>query len=78
MAIVGYCSSIGRALNTFGRGAVTDRFDCNRHVLRSNITVTVACMNDLDATVRYLQELLLDVVSLNTGPVPRRAPGPAS
>lgn len=52
MAIVGYCSSIRRAINTFEHGAVTDRFDRNRIVLRLNIVVTVACMNDLDAAAR--------------------------
>lgn len=62
MAIVGHCSSTRRALNTFVRWAVTDRSDRNRHVLRLNIDVTVACMSDLDATARYLQELLPDVV----------------
>lgn len=44
------------------RGAVTDRLDHNRHVLRLNIEVTVACMNVLDAAARNLQELLPDVV----------------
>lgn len=62
MAIVGYCSSSRRAFDTFVRGAVTDRFDRNLHVLRLNIDVTVACMNDPDAAARYLQELLPDVV----------------
>jgi len=79
MAIVGYCSTTRRALDTFVRGAVTDRFDRNRHVLRLNIDVAVACMNDLDAAARYLQELLPDwSVSSNTGPVPLRAPSPNS
>lgn len=50
-----------QALNAFARGAVTDRFDCNRHVLRLNIDVTVACMNDLQSAARHLQELLPDV-----------------
>lgn len=77
MAIAGYYSSTRRALNPFVRGAVTDRFDRNLHVLRFNIDVTVAYMDDLDAAVRYLQELLSDwSVSSNTGPVPLRAPSP--
>lgn len=58
MAIVGHCSSTKRVLNAFVRGTVTDRFDRNRHLLRSNINVTASCMNDLDATVRYLRDLL--------------------
>jgi hypothetical protein len=75
MAIADYCSSTRLALNTFVRGAVTDRFDRNLHVLRLNIDVTVAYMDDLDAATRYLQELLPDwSVSSKTGPVPLRAP----
>lgn len=62
MAIVGYCSSTERAFDTFLRGAVTSIFNRNLHVLRLNIDVTVACMNDPDADARYLQELLPDVV----------------
>lgn len=62
MVIIGNCSSTKRALNTFVRGTVTDRVDRNRRVLRLNIDVTVACMNDLDAVARNLQELLPDVV----------------
>lgn len=62
MAIVGYCSSTKRALDTLARGTETDKFDRNRHVLRLNIDVTVACMIDLDAAARYLQELLSSVV----------------
>jgi len=53
MSIVGYWSSSKRTLNAFVRGTVTDRFDCNRHVLRLNIDVTGAGMNDLDAAARY-------------------------
>ncbi len=49
------------ALDTCVRGTVTDRFDRNRHVLRLNIGVTVACMNDLDPAARHLQELPPDV-----------------
>lgn len=62
MAIVGHCSSTKRAINTFVRGTVTDRFDRNRHVLRLNIEVTVACMNDFAAAARHLRELLPNVV----------------
>lgn len=62
MAIVGNCSSTKRALSTFVRGTVTDRVERNRRVLRLNIDVTVACMNDLDAVARNLQELLPDLV----------------
>ena len=44
------------------RGTVTDIFDRNPHVLRLIIDATVACMDDLDAAARHLQELLPDVV----------------
>ena len=44
------------------RGAVTDRVDRNRRVLRLNIDVTVTCMNDPDAVARNLRELLPYVV----------------
>lgn len=43
------------------RAPVTDRFKRNRHALRLNIDVTVACMNNLDAAARYLRDLLPDM-----------------
>ena len=79
MTIVGYCISTRRSLKAFVRGTVTDRFNRNRHVLLLKVDVAVSFMNDLDATARYLQELLPDVVGeLEHWPVPRRAPGPDS
>ena len=76
MAIVGYSSSTRRALDTFVRGTVTDRFDRNRRVLRLNIDVTAARMNDLDAAFRSPGNYRS--VTSSAGPAPRRVPGPTS
>lgn len=51
------------------RATVTDKFDRHRYVLRLNMNVTVAYVNDLDAATRYLQDLLPDMVGeLECGP----------
>ncbi len=46
------------------RGTVTTKFDRNRRVLRLNIAVTFACMNDLDAAgISHRDQRLVGVLS---------------